>query len=103
MSKEAKDFVDDVNGITKTCPFCGSKPIKDIIEFGATEEEVKKIQAEEEYQLDPDYRRIMIDFIKANTNRMECRISCINEECLQPSTGFQESIDAAETKWNTRF
>jgi hypothetical protein len=103
MSKEAKDFVNDINNTTKTCPFCGKKPLKEIIELGPTEEEIANIQDEEEYQVDPDYRRIMIDFIKSNANRMECRISCINEKCLQPTTGFCETIDATETKWNTRF
>ena len=102
MPQELKDFVQDIKKITKTCPFCGQPPHKDVIELGVSAESINKIKNEDEYKMDRDYRKIMNDYIKENMYHAEFRISCVTQDCLNPTTGFKNSEQEAEEKWNTR-
>ena len=100
LPEELKKFI---NNPVKTCPFCGSKPHKDVMEFGAKEEDFEKIKEEDEYKNNPDYGKIMNEYFKANQFHAEFRITCINDDCLGVSTGFQDSAEKAEKMWDTRF
>lgn len=99
MPKELKDFMKKP---VSSCPFCGKEPHKDVVSFGASDEEIENLKNEDDYKENQEYKKSIDDYIKTNKPRSEFRISCIEEGCLHPSTDFQPSAEEAEAKWNAR-